>query len=264
VLKASKTFSGPCLVAQKILQGKLKTGSENTFPFVAIKRRVIQRMVRTAPVCGPGAIWGDRSLVSRPESSWVAGRTGFGPVHNRECMGSTDMVGNKVSEAGPSVLGVPEQNVTDLIINSDDEVIPAGEDKIIQTCYMENSDVGEAYRGRDTSSKGKSKVLISENGSCNKGNMEENSLQSGTYDQGVGQLNNENPLVENTVKMSMEVSKVAGLSWEGQEGRKEECFRRIVVENFESGRGVDSINFDFQPAAKIMGRFWGNDSDDEA
>jgi hypothetical protein len=41
VLKASKTFSGPCLVAQKILQGKLKTGSENTFPFVAIKRRVI-------------------------------------------------------------------------------------------------------------------------------------------------------------------------------------------------------------------------------
>jgi hypothetical protein len=36
------------------------------------------------------------------------------------------------------------------------------------------------------------------------------------------------------------------------------------VPHFESGRGVDSINSDFQPAVKIMGRFWGNDSDDEA
>jgi hypothetical protein len=175
----------------------------------------LQRMVQSAPECGPGAIRGVRSLVNWPERSWVAGRTGFGPLDTGEDVGQTDMVGIDVTEAAPSALGISVQNDTDPIIESADKVSPAGVDKVIQTCFVDNSDDLEVYRRRDALPKGKSKVMQSENGSFKKGDMEENSLQSGAYDQGVGQSNDESSLVENTLKKSMEVSNVVGLSCEG-------------------------------------------------
>jgi hypothetical protein len=89
-------------------------------------------------------------------------------------------------------------------------------------------------------------------------------LQGWAYDQGVGQSSDENSFVESTLKKSMEVSDFAGLSWDGQEGRKKECLRRIVVDKTEIGRGGDTIISDFQQAVNNMGRFWGNYSDDEA
>jgi hypothetical protein len=129
---------------------------------------------------------------------------------------------------------------------------------------VENTVVLEVYRRRDVLSQGNLKMLQSENGNLEDGDKVETSLQGGDHGQGVGQSNDENSLVENTLKMSMEVSNVAGLSCDGQEGRKEECLRRIVVEKVKTGCGEDTVNSDFQQAANIMGRFWENDSDDEA
>jgi hypothetical protein len=223
-----------------------------------------QGKLRTAPVSGSGNNRGNRSLVSRPEGSWVAGRTGFGPVHTGEVVGSTDMVGFSVTEAVPSALMVSVQNDTNQITDRADKVVPAGEDKVDQACYVENTVVLEVYRRRDVLSQGNLKMLQSENGNLEDGDKVETSLQGGDHGQGVGQSNDENSLVENTLKMSMEVSNVAGLSCDGQEGRKEECLRRIVVEKVKTGCGEDTVNSDFQQAANIMGRFWGNDSDDEA
>ncbi|KAE8124991.1 hypothetical protein FH972_019829 [Carpinus fangiana] len=194
-----------------------------------------QRMLRAAPVSGSGTIRGDRSLVSRLECSWVAGRTGFGPVHTGQVVGSTDMVGFSVTKAASSALVVSVQNDTDPIIDSADKVVLAEKDKVDQACSMENTTVLEVYRRRDALPQGNLKVLQSENGNLKEGDMVETSLQGGDYGQGLGQSNDENSLVENTLKMSMEVSNVAGLSCDGQEGRKEECLRRIVVEKVEKG-----------------------------
>jgi hypothetical protein len=223
-----------------------------------------QGKLRTAPVSGSGTNRGNRSLVSRPEGSWVAGRTGFGPVHTGEVVGSTDMVGFSVTEAVPSALVVSVQNDTNQIMDRADKDVPAGEDKVDQAYSMENTVVLEVYQRREVLSQGNLKMLQSENGNIEDGDMVETSLQGGDYGQGVGQSNDENSLVENTLKLSMEVSNVAGLSSDGQEGRKEECLRRIVVEKVETGCGEDTVNSDFQQAANITGRFWGNDSDDEA
>jgi hypothetical protein len=107
-------------------------------------------------------------------------------------------------------------------------------------------------------------IFSADNGNLKEGDLVETPLQGGDYDQGVSQSNNENPLVENTLKLSLEVSNVAGLSCDGEEGRKEECLRRIVIEKAKTGCGEDTVNSDFQQAGNNMGRFWGNDSDDEA
>jgi hypothetical protein len=223
-----------------------------------------QKKSWAAPVGGSGTNRGDRSLVSRPECSWVAGRTGFGPVHTEEVVGSSDLVGISMTEVAPPAMVVPMQNVTDLPIISADKDVPAGAVRVDQDCSMENTALMEVYRRKDALEQGSSKGRLSDNGNLKEGDMVETPLQGGDYDQGVGQSNNENPLVENTLKLSLEVSNVAGLSCDGEEGRKEECLRRIVIEKAETGCGEDTVNSDFQQAGNNMGRFWGNDSDDEA
>jgi hypothetical protein len=142
------------------------------------------------PAGGHGAKRGDRGLVSRPESSWVAGRTGFGPVCSGQDVESSDLVASQI--AGSSDLAVIDAEVVsdrDMYIVCAEEACSGGMEKVTET-YM----------------------------------------QGGTVDQGVGQSNAENPFFENTLEKSMEVSDIAGLSWDGQEGRKEECFRRIIVD----------------------------------
>jgi hypothetical protein len=176
------------------------------------------------PAGGHGAKRGDRGLVSRPESSWVAGRTGFGPVCSGQAVESSDLVASQI--AGSSDLAVIDAEV----VSDRDRYIVCAE----EACSGGMEKVTETY------------------------------MQGGTEDQGVGQSNAENPFVENTLEKSMEVSDIAGLSWDGQEGRKEECLRRIVVDKSEIGRGGNTNNSDFQQAGHIMGRFWGNCSDDEA
>jgi hypothetical protein len=86
-----------------------------------------QGKLRTATVSGSRNNRANKSLVSRPEGSWVAGRTGFGPVHTGEVVGSTDMVGFSVTEAVPSALMVSVQKDTNQITDRADKVVPAGE-----------------------------------------------------------------------------------------------------------------------------------------
>jgi hypothetical protein len=202
--------------------------------------------------------------VSRPECSWVAGRTGFSPMHTEEVVGSLDFVGFSMTEVAPSAMVVSVQNVIDPPIISANKVVPAGAVRVDQACSMENTVLLEVYSRKDALKQRSLKGMLSDNGNLKEGDMVETPLQGEDYDQGVGQSNNENPLVENTLKMSLEVSNVAGLSCDGEEGRKEECLRRIVVEKVETGCGEGTVNSDFQQADNIMGRFWGNDSDDEA
>jgi hypothetical protein len=222
-----------------------------------------QRMHPAAPVSGYGTNRGDRGLVSRPECSWVAGRTGFGPVHSGEVVGSPDVVDNSEKEGNIYARAVSVQNERDPIVGSGDEVTPGGEEKSAQACSLETAADLEVYRRRDTPSKGNSKLRNRDSGDFTVGDIAESSVQ-GVYEQEVGQSSVENTIVECSLEKSMEVSDVAGLSWDDQEGRKEEYLRRIVAAKTEIGRVGDTNISDFQQAVNSMGRFWGNCSDDEA
>jgi hypothetical protein len=70
--------------------------------------------------------------------------------------------------------------------------------------------------------------------------------------------------VEKRLKMSLEVSTVTGLSCDGQEGLKEDCLRRIVVEKYEIGGGDCSGSSEFQQEEDNLVRDGGYGSDYEA
>jgi hypothetical protein len=254
-------ISEPIPAADRSLEGKrreagsvqrpLMGGSANSEP---------QRMPPAAPVSGSGAIRGDRGSVSRPECSWVAGRTGFGPVHTGEVVGSSDLVAISEKEAAIQARVVSVQNESGTIVESGVEANPGGEEKLAQVCSLETTTALEVYRRRDTPPQ----VRHRDSGDSKEGDMAESSLQGGVYEQGVGQSSAENTFVECSLEKSLEVSDVAGLSWDGQEGRKEEHLRRIIADKTEIGRDGDNNISYFQQTANSMGRFWGNCSDDEA
>jgi hypothetical protein len=254
-------ISVPTPAADRPLEGKRRAAeSDQRPPLVGSANPESQRMPPAAPMSGSGAICGDRGLVSRPECSWVAGRTCFGPVHTGEVVGSPDLVAISEKEADTQARAVSVQNETDTIVESGDEATPGVEEKLAQVCSLETTTVLEVYRRRDTPSQ----LRHRDSGDSTEGDMAEPSLQGGVYEQGVGQSSVENTFVECSLEKSMEVSVVAGLSWDGQEGRKEEYLRRIIADKTEIGRDGDNNTSDFQQAANSMGRFWGNCSDDEA
>jgi hypothetical protein len=98
------------------------------------------------------------------------------------------------------------------------------------------------------------------------GGMEETVLEEVGIDDGAGLVSDEteDPYVNNKMKLTLEVSSVAGLSCDGQEERKEECLRRIVIEKHEKGKGGGSVSSDFQQEEDNQGSDWGNCSDYEA
>jgi hypothetical protein len=241
-----------------------EAGCVQTSPIGGPANSEPQRMPPAAPVSGYGVIRGDRGLVSRPECSWVAGRTGFGPVHTGEIVGSTDLVDSTEREETIYARAASVQNEIDPVVVSGDEATPGGEEKSVQVCSLETTAALEVYCRRDTPSKRNSMLRNRDSGDYTEGEMAESSLQGGVHVQEVGQSSVDNTFVECSLEKSMEVSDVAGLSWDDQEGRKEEYLRRIVAAKTESGRDGDTNISDFQQAVNSMGRFWGNDSDDEA
>jgi hypothetical protein len=243
-----------------------EAGCVQTSPIGGPANSEPQRMPPAASVSGYGVTRGDRGLVSRPECSWVAGRTGFGPVHTGEIVGSTDLGDISAREETIYARVVSVHNKIDPIVDSGDETTLGGEEKSVQVCSLETTDALEVYCRRDTPAKRNSKLRNRDSGDSTEGDLAESSLQGGVYVQEVGQSSVDNTFVECSLEKSMEVSDVAGLSWDDQEGRKEEYLRRIVAAKTESGRDGDTNTniSDFQQAANSMGRFWGDCSDDEA
>ena len=70
--------------------------------------------------------------------------------------------------------------------------------------------------------------------------------------------------VSKNLKLAVEVSNVAGLSCDGQEGLKVDCLKRIVVEKKVTGRGGGSVSSNVQQEEDSNLREWGNCSDYEA
>jgi hypothetical protein len=223
-----------------------------------------QWKVPTRSVSGSGAVHGARGSVCRPESSWVAGRTGFGPVHTGEVVGSSILVVDSGKKDAISVRRSLVQTDEVTTVDKGKEVILGGKEMEAQACPLEMTAVLEVYSRREASIQSISKMQHRDSEVSSVGAEAETLLQDGTHDEGVDQLSVEKSLVEGTLEKSMEVSDIAGLSWDGQERWKEERLRSIIVDRTEKGCGGDTGITDFQQTVNSMGRFWGNCSDDEA
>jgi hypothetical protein len=79
-----------------------------------------------------------------------------------------------------------------------------------------------------------------------KGGLEEISMEGEADVTGVGMRIDEmeDPSVTRNLKLAMEVSNIAGLSCDGQQGLKVDCLKQIVVEKIESGGGGGSGSSD--------------------
>jgi hypothetical protein len=69
------------------------------------------------------------------------------------------------------------------------------------------------------------------------------------------------PIVER-MDLAEEVGGIIGLTCDGQEGLKRECYKQIIVDNM--GRGEDSLGTTAQQEAENIRRERGNCSDYEA
>jgi hypothetical protein len=216
-----------------------------------------------APTRGIGGFRDDIDTQNRPVCSWVAGRTGFGPVCADKTTGKIDQVESSEIGVVTTVPAVPEQAIGDRV----EEITMAEAGETAQVVNLrEPIIVTEVYRRRDDMALGLSKGSESGSGVKLVGGMEETVLEDVGIDAGAGLVSEEteDPYVNNTMKLSLEVSSVAGLSCDGQEERKEECLRRIVIEKHEKGKGGGSVSSDFQQEEDSQGSDWGNCSDYEA
>jgi hypothetical protein len=207
---------------------RIHSDSAQKLPSRCPARSEPPRAMSEAPARGPGTKRGDKGLLNRPEGSWVAGRTGFGPVNTGKVTGRINPVAFSETGETSSVLVVAEQNDVGPAVDRVDEDTPGGEgeaDQVFISC--ETTAVTEAYRRRFIS--------------------------------GV-----EDSEVEKKLNMSMEVSTVTGLSCDGQEGLKKDCLRRIIVEKHEIGRGDCSVSSELQQEEDNLVRDGGNCSDYEA
>jgi hypothetical protein len=168
------------------------------------------RQLDATPSRGSEAVAGDKVLLLRPNCSWVAGRTGFGPVGT----------GNDLGLFAPTILSKAGAGALVVV----DSVQPEGHSAVV-------GEAGVISTGED--------------------------LPLGCADK------EESPITKRLNK-AVEVSNCAGLSSDGQEGRKVECLKRLIVEKYGSGEEDGSASSNGQQEEESRFGDWGCCSDYEA
>jgi hypothetical protein len=225
-------------------------------------------------------------LVTQPSSSWVVGKTGFGPVVPEMGMGTSIPAKDSKGGAGtpamtadsqPNIqvtlveLGEVEQSVPNSVgFSLLDSVFPLGTEKIDGV----DSTILCALSGN-----GLQDEIVSENG-LEVSFVEDSVVESGNELRLLGSLG-ESPLViilkrkagvlieereaspiVGRMDLAEEVGDIIGLTYDGQEGLKRECFKQIILDNI--GRGEDSLGATAQQEVENIRRERGNCSDYEA
>jgi hypothetical protein len=253
-----------------------------------------------------GTSIGGVGILSRPKYSWVAGRTGFGPIYSGKTMGlsfsdsvvapssnelltglspavpETGMdtsIHAEVSKGGAGTpamtavsqpntqvtlveLGEVEQSVPNSVgFSLPDTVSPLGTEKIDGVDSM----ILCSLLGN-----GLQDEVVSENG-LEESFVEDLAAESGNELRPLGSLGElppvlieeraASPIVER-MDLAEEVGDIIGLTCDGQEGLKRECYKQIIVDNM--GRGEDSLGTTAQQEAENIRRERGNCSDYEA
>jgi hypothetical protein len=195
------------------------------------------REIDVAPSRGSVAAAGDKVLLLRPNCSWVAGRTGFGPVGT----------GNDLGLFGPSIPAKAGAGASDVV----DSVQPEGQSAV-------GGEAGVISTGEDLPLGCVSPGIGFLDGKLPEGGREEN-LRGTSRD-----ADKEESPITKRVNRTVEVSKWAGLSSDGQEGRKVECLKRLIVEKYGAGGGNGSASSNDQKEEESISGDWGNCSDYEA
>jgi hypothetical protein len=215
------------------------------------------------PKRGCGVSREDKSSQNRPVCSWVAGRTGFGPVNAEKTKGLCDPAAIPETRVDPTALEGSEQAELISVVDRTGDNASAGVHASVQFDISKvPSEVMEVYHRREVLTQG-----IEKGGERGRGvGPEELAGEVVASDAGSGLVIEEleDPFVKKNMTITLEVSTVAGLSCDGQEGKKEECLRRIVVEKHEMGRGEGSVSSEFQQEEDSQSGDWGNCSDYEA
>jgi hypothetical protein len=271
----------PELVAEE--GGRRFTTSIGFMPSKLQRRRsTVSVSVLTVPEGRPAG----SGLVTQPSSSWVAGKTGFGPVVPETGMGTPIPAGDSKEGVGTLAtavvslsntqvtlveLGEGEQSVPYSVGSSlPNYVAPVGSEKIAgvdSTILCALSDNG----GQDE--------IGSEN-DLEVSFVEDSVAESGNESRLRGSLGDSSPVVilkrkagvlieereaspiGERMDLAEEVGEIIGLTSDGQEGLKRECFRQIILNN--NGRGEGSLGATAQQEAENIRRERGNCSDYEA
>jgi hypothetical protein len=216
----------------------------------------------TLSVRGGGGKLGDRGLITRQSISWVAGRTGFGSATATGKDGDSFLLTGAQDRGGlgcsASTDGAQTMGVADMDRGTN-----------IGMIGVERNNQVSIFKGGDLSLCCASVESDSPEGVDSVGGLEESGVAE-TVD-GVGQglvssdaVGNSELVVSPTsekMKTSVEVGNVIGLTCDGQEGMKVDCFKRIIMEN--QGRG-DSFDEVFQQEEESGAQEGGNCSDYEA
>jgi hypothetical protein len=188
-------------------------------------------------------------------------------VNVEKTKGLCDPVALPKTRVDTSVLEGSEQAELISAVDRTEEDASAGVDASIQIDNSKDpSVVMEVYRRREALPQGFAEGSERGRGVGPEGGMEELAVEVVASDAGSGLVIDEleDPSVKKNLTITLEVSTVAGLSCDGQEGKKEECLRRIVVEKHEMGRGEGSVSSEFQQEEDSQSSDWGNCSDYEA
>jgi hypothetical protein len=225
-------------------------------------------------------------LVTQPSSSWVAGKTGFGTVvpemgtdtslpagDSNEGVGSlaTAAVSQSNTQVLSAELGEGAQSVPNSMgLSLSDSGAPVGAGKVAgedstKLCALSD------YGGQEE--------MVSENG-MEVSFVEDSVAESGNESRLRGLLGDSSPVVilkrkagvlieeradspiGGRLDLAEEVGGIIGLTCDGQEGLKRECFKKIIVDNI--GRGEGSLGAIAQQEAEKIRRERGNCSDYEA
>ncbi|KAE8125061.1 hypothetical protein FH972_019898 [Carpinus fangiana] len=193
------------------------------------------RKTGAVPARGAGANLGVKGFLNRPNNSWVAGRTDFGPLVTGEDTGVLAQVAHSKAGAAPTVLMASMQTDDYSVVDRRVEAISVGVgafDQVITT--RDAIAVMKVYRRRDgllhghlkglEKTKGVDLALGSVSpgvgvldGGVPEGGLEEMVVEGEVDDTGMGMRIDEmeDPYVTRKWKLAVEVSNIAGLSYDG-------------------------------------------------
>jgi hypothetical protein len=225
-------------------------------------------------------------LVTQPSCSWVAGKTGFGPVVPNTGMDTSIPAEDSKGEAGsPAMTAVPQPNIQVTLVEMGEaeqsvpNTVGSSLPDFVSPLGTENIDGVDSTILCSLSGNGLQDEVVSENG-LEVSFVEDSAVESGNELRPLGPLGESPPVIilkrkagvlieegeaspiVGRMVLAEEVGGIIGLTCDGQEGLKRECFKQIIIDNF--GRGEDNLGTTDQQEAENNRRERGNCSDYEA
>jgi hypothetical protein len=237
--KVSGEFASPERTTEKALVKSL-IPPISTLPIGTNGGLVFSSKASATPVRGEGGKIGVSGLLTRHSISWVDGRTGFGPAATLGRDGNSFMPESDPSKGGPGCVAstIDAQTLICSVVDRGTKTVMAEAEANDQVSNFKGGDLSLCC---DSSGTDLSVGAVSVEGL-------EVSVVAETADgsgQGLVSLNSvdnfelvDSPVSEK-MKTTMEVGSVVGLTCDGQEGLKVDCFKRIIVENQGRGGSVD-------------------------